>query len=63
MGHILLEPTPSFERSVQFAEDHMLATEIGESSSPPPPLTVSEDNNEIYDYDMSDNDDLIVDIS
>ena len=30
------------ERSVQFEEEPMLATEIGESSSPTPPLIVSE---------------------
>ena len=30
-----------------------------ESSSPPPPLIVSEETNEIYDSDMSSNDDLI----
>ena len=29
------------ERSVSFEEEPMLATEIGESSSPPPPLVVS----------------------
>ena len=37
----------------------MLATEIGESSSPPPPLGVSDETNEIYYSDMSDNDYLI----
>ena len=47
------------ERSVQFEEELMVATKIGESSSPPPPLVVSEGNNEIPDLDMSDNDDLI----
>ena len=44
------------ERSVQFEEEPMPATEIGESSSP---LIVSEYSNEIFDFDMSDNDDLI----
>ena len=29
----------------------MVAVEIGESSSPPPPLVVSEGTNEIYDND------------
>ena len=44
------------ERSVQFEEEPMLATEIGwESSSPPPPLIVSEETSEIYNYDMYDN--------
>ena len=33
--------------------------EVGESSSPPEPLNVSEEIVEISDYDMSDNDDLI----
>ena len=37
----------------------MVATEIGESSSPPPPLVVIDGTNEIYDSDMFDNDDLI----
>ena len=37
----------------------MVAAEIGESSSPPPPLVVSDGTNEIYDCYMSDNDDLI----
>ena len=39
----------------------MVVAEIGESSSPPPSLVVSEGNNELYDSDMSDNDDLISD--
>ena len=47
------------ERSVQFEEEPVLAVEIRESSSPPPHLTVCEETNEIYDTDMSDNDDLI----
>ena len=48
------------ERIVQFEEEPMVATEIGDqSSSPPPPLVVSEGTNEIYDSDMSNNDDLI----
>ena len=37
----------------------MVVAEIGESSSPPPPLVVSYGNNEIYDSYMCDNDDLI----
>ena len=37
----------------------MVAVEIGESSSPPPPSVVSDGTNEIYDSYMSDNDDLI----
>ena len=32
-----------------------------ESSSPPKPLIVSEETNEFVDFDISDNDDLIVD--
>ena len=47
------------ERSVQFEEEPIPATEIGESSSPPPPLTISEEDNKFSDYYMSDNDDLI----
>ena len=35
--------------------------EVGETSSPPKPLNVSEEINEFVDSDMSDNDDLIVD--
>ena len=39
----------------------MVVAEIRESSSPPPPFVLSEGNNEIYDSEMSDNDDLIED--
>ena len=53
--------TALIERSVQFEEEPMLAVEIRESYSPTPPLVVSEETNEIYDSDMSNNDDLIVD--
>ena len=49
------------ERSVQFEEEPMVETKIGESSSPPPPLVVNEGNNELSDSDMSNNDDLISD--
>ena len=49
------------QRSVQFQEEPLVAVEVGESSSPPDPLTVSGETNEFYDYDMSDNDELIVD--
>ena len=49
------------EMSFQFEEEHMVALEIGDSSSPPPPLVVSEGTNELYDSDMSDNYDLISD--
>ena len=49
------------EISVQFEEEPVVAVEVGESSSPPPPLVLSDGNNEIYDYDMYDNDDLITD--
>ena len=47
------------ERSVQFEEEPLAAVEVGESSSPPQPLIVSEENNE-FDYsDMSYNDFLV----
>ena len=49
------------ERSVQFQEEPLAAVEVGESSSPPEPLNVSEEIVEVADSDMSDNDDLIVD--
>ena len=49
------------ERSVQFQEEPLAAVEVGESSSPPEPLNVSEEINEFADSNMSDNDDLIVD--
>ena len=45
--------------SVHFEEEPLVATEIGESSSPPPPLVVRDGTNELYDSDMSDNDYLI----
>ena len=48
------------ERSVQFEEEPMPATEIGESSSPPLPLVVSEDSNKFSDSYISDNGDLIL---
>ena len=47
------------ERSVQFEEDPLATVEVGESSSSPEPLIVSEETNEFSDSDMSDNDDLI----
>ena len=57
---INLSTNKSFsERSVQFQEDPLAAFEVGESSSPPQPLNVSEETNEFADSDMSDNDDLI----
>ena len=59
--HFAIKTRPSFERSVSFEEEPMVAAEIGESSSPPPPLVVSDGTNEIYDSYMSDNDDLIAD--
>ena len=49
------------ERSVQFQEEPLAAVEVGESSSSPEPLIVSEESNEFFDSDMSDNDDLIAD--
>ena len=48
------------ERSVHFEEEPLAAVEVGESSSPQP-LIVSEETNEFYEYDMSDNDYLIAD--
>ena len=47
------------ERSVQFQEEPLVAVEVGESSSPPQPLIVSEENNEFFDCDIYDNEDLI----
>ena len=47
------------ERSVQFEEEPLAAVEVGESSSSPQPLIVSEETNEFVDSDMSDNDYLI----
>ena len=49
------------ERSVQLQEEHLAAVEVGESSSSPEPLIVSEETNDFYDSDMPDNDDLISD--
>ena len=49
------------ERSVQFEEEPLAAIEVGESSSSPQPLIVSEETNEFVDSDMSDNDKLIAD--
>ena len=37
------------ERSVQFQEEPLAAVEVGESSSPPEPLIVSEETNEFSD--------------
>ena len=42
------------EISVQFQEEPLVAVEVGESSSLPDPLIVSEETNEFYDSDMSD---------
>ena len=42
-------------------KDPLAAVEVGESSSPPEPLNVSEEINEFSDSDMSNNDDLIAD--
>ena len=50
---------PFIERSVKFQEEPLATVEVGESSSPPEPLNVSEETNEFVDSDMSDNDDLI----
>ena len=42
------------ERCVQLQEDPLVAVEVGESSSPPEPLNVSEETNDFADFDMSD---------
>ena len=47
------------ERSVQFKEEPLAVTEVGESSSLLQPLIISEETNEFSDSDMSDNDELI----
>ena len=43
------------ERSVQFEEESMPTIEIGESSSPLPPLIVIEDSNKFFYSDMYNN--------
>ena len=43
------------ERSVQFQEEPLAVVEVGESSSPPEPLIVSEETNVFSDSDMSNN--------
>ena len=58
---INLSTNKSFiERSVQFQEETLVAVEVGDSSSPPDPLIVSEETNEFANYDMSNNYYLIV---
>ena len=49
------------ERSVHFQEEPLVAVEVGESSSPLDPLIVSEETNDFFGSDMSDNDYLIAD--
>ena len=49
------------EISVQFEEEPLAAVEVGESSSSPQPLIVSEETNEFFYSDISNNDDLIAD--
>ena len=47
---IKLSTNKSFiERSVQFQEEPLAIVEVGESSSPPEPLNVSEETNEFVD--------------
>ena len=59
---INLSTNKSFiERCVQFQEEPLAAVEVGEASSPPEPLNVSEEIVEHADSDMSDNYDLIID--
>ena len=56
---IKLSTNKSFiETSVQFQEEPLAAVEVGESSSPPNPLIVSEETNEFVDSDMCNNYDL-----
>ena len=45
--------------SVQFEEEPLATTKIGESSSLPQPLNVSEETNGFADSDIYDNEDLI----
>ena len=47
------------ERCVQFQEEPLAAVEVGEASSPPDPLKVSEEIVEHVDSNMSDSDELI----
>ena len=47
------------ERSVHFEEEPLAAVEVGESSSPPQPLIISEETNEFADSYMFDNYELI----
>ena len=49
------------ERCVQFQKEPLAAMEVGESSSPPEPLNVSEEIVEHADSDMSANDGFIAD--
>ena len=49
------------ERCVQFQEQPLAAVEVGESSSPPEALKVSEEFVEHADSDMSDSDEFIAD--
>ena len=51
------------EKSVQFKEEPLAAIEVGESSSPPQPLIVSEETNDFANSDMSYNDDFIADLN
>ena len=47
------------ERCVQFQEEPLAAVEVGEASSPPEPLNVSEEIVEHADSDMSDSNEFI----
>ena len=47
--------------NVQFEEEPLVAIEVGESSSSPQPLIVSEETNDFADSNMSKNDELIAD--
>ena len=49
------------ERCVQFQEEPLAAVEVGEASSPPEPMKVSEEIVEHADSDISDSDEFIAD--
>ena len=42
------------ERSVQFQEEPLVAVEVGDSSSPPDPLNVSGETNDVNVYATSE---------
>ena len=61
---INLSTNKSFiERCVQFQEEPLAAVEVGEASSPPEPLKVSEEFVEHAYSNMSDSDEFIADLT